>query len=351
MSAIGAILGIRSSPSSPRADEPVSAAKPRVRLLAMGGTIAVKESAEGALHALNADELVALIPGSSVELESVDVAVGSSVAFTGAQLLRLARSVVESADDGADGVLITHGTDTLEETLYFLALTVPRGRLGVVVTGAMRPADTPGADGPANLVAGLAVAVHEPARVVGPLLVLDGLMHSARFATKVSAQSVGGFASPAAGPLGRVLEGHPSIWFTPAYEDYLGLPDGDDLPRVELMRMTLGSGPEALSAVVATGPAGVVIDGFGGGHVPPALTEIIENSVSSGIPVVVTSRVGDGPTNSSTYGAPGCELDLQRRGVIMAGAISGVKARLRLAVALALGLNARDAFPLDDGTG
>ena len=318
-----------------------------MRLLAMGGTIAVKASAEGALHALNADELAALLPDTPVELESVDFAVGSSVAFTGAQLLQLAQAVVECADAGADGVLITHGTDTLEETLYFLALTVPRGRLGVVVTGAMRPADAPGADGPANLAAGLAAAAHEPTRTIGPLLVLDGLMHSARFATKVSAQSVAGFASPAAGPVGRVLEGRPSVWFTPAYEDYLGLPDGADLPRVELIRMALGVGPEVLAAVVETGPAAVVIDGFGGGHVPPALTEVIESAVSSEIPVVVTSRVGDGPTNSSTYGAFGCEVDLQSRGAIMAGAISGVKARLRLAVALALGLNVRDVFPLD----
>jgi len=111
--------------------------------------------------------------------------------------------------------------------------------------------------------------------------------------------------------------------------------------------MALGVGPEVLAAVVETGPAAVVIDGFGGGHVPPALTEVIESAVSSEIPVVVTSRVGDGPTNSSTYGAFGCEVDLQSRGAIMAGAISGVKARLRLAVALALGLNVRDVFPLD----
>ena len=82
----------------------MSAARPRVRLLAMGGTIAVKASAEGALHALNADELAALLPDTPVELESVDFAVGSSVAFTGAQLLQLAQAVVECADAGADGL-------------------------------------------------------------------------------------------------------------------------------------------------------------------------------------------------------------------------------------------------------
>ncbi len=91
---------------------------------------------------------------------------------------------------------------------------------------------------------------------------------------------------------------------------------------------------------------GLVIDGFGGGHVPPATLEVIDAAIADGMPVVMASRVGDGPTNSSTYGAPGCELDLQKRGVLMAGAISGVKARLRLAVALALGTAAADVFPV-----
>ncbi|MGI9659822.1 MAG: asparaginase, partial [Gaiellaceae bacterium] len=162
-----------------------------------------------------------------------------------------------------------------------------------------------------------------------------------------NALSVGGWGSPAAGPLGRVVEGRPSVWLTPAYDDFLGLPHGSDLPRVELLRMALGAGPEALEAVLATQPAGLVIDGFGGGHVPPALLGVIDEAVAQGVAVVMTSRVGDGPTNRSTYGAPGCEIDLQDRGALMAGALSGVKARLRLSVALALGMGAADVFPID----
>ncbi len=313
----------------------------------MGGTIAVKASDDGALHALAAEDLAALAPGSAVELETVDFAIGSSIALTGNQLLRLAQEVIESIERGAEGVVITHGTDTLEETLYFLALTVPRGDASVVVTGAMRPADAPGADGPANLAAALAVAAHRPATALGPVLVLDGLIHTARFAAKVNALSVGGFGSPAAGSVGRVVEGRASVWLTPAYDDYLGLPDAADLPRVELVRMVLGAEPSALAATLATQPAGLVIDGFGGGHVPPALLGVIDEAIASRVPVVLSSRVGDGPTNRSTYGAPGCELDLQERGALMAGAISGMKARLRLAVALGCGLDVAEVFPLD----
>ena len=318
-----------------------------VKLLAMGGTIAVTASADGALHALGADDLAALVPDVPVEIESIDFAVGSSIALSGEQLLELAREVIATPAGEVDGVVITHGTDTLEETLYFLALTVPRGAPAVVLTGAMRGADAPGADGPANLAAAVTVATHAPAAALGPVLVLDGLIHSARFAAKVSALSVGGWGSPAAGPLGRVVEGRPSVWLTPAYDDFLGTPSGSALPRVELMRMALGAGAEALAAVLATEPAGLVIDGFGGGHVPPATLGVIDAAIAEGVPVVMTSRVGDGPTNRSTYGAPGCELDLQQRGALMAGAISGVKARLRLGVALALGMNASSAFPVD----
>ena len=313
----------------------------------MGGTIAVKATDEGALHALDADDLAALVPDRQVEVEAVDFSVGSSIGLTCAQLLQLARAVTEGKESGATGAVVTHGTDTLEETLYFLALTVPRGEASVVVTGAMRPADAPGADGSANLAAALAVATHGPVADLGPVLVLDGMIHAARFAAKVNASSVSGFASPAAGPVGRVLEGRPSVWLTPAYDDYLGLPSAGDLPRVELARMALGAGPAALAATVATRPSGLVIDGFGGGHVPPVMLDVIDDALASGIPVVMSSRVGDGPTNRSTYGAPGCELDLQVRGVLMAGALSGVKARLRLAVALGLGLDARSVFPLD----
>lgn len=313
----------------------------------MGGTIAVKASADGALHALDADDLAALVPDAPVAIETVDFAQGSSIALGSARLLGLARVVTEASQSGLDGVVITHGTDTLEETLYLLALTVPRGPAAVVVTGAMRPADAPGADGPANLAAALAVATHPAAAQLGPVLVLDGFVHAARFAAKVSALSVGGWGSPAAGPLGRVVEGRPSVWLTPAYDDFLGLPEGADLPRIELVRMAIGAGPEALAAVLDTAPAGLVIDGFGGGHVPPATLGVVDDAIARGIPVVMSSRVGDGPTNRSTYGAPGCELDLQQRGALMAGAISGVKARMRLAVALALGMRAGDVFPID----
>lgn len=313
----------------------------------MGGTIAVKESADGALHALGADELAALVPDAPVEIETADLAVGSSVAFTGAQLLDLARHIEASETEGLGGVVVTHGTDTLEETLYLLALTLRRGRLAVVLTGAMRPADAPGADGPANLAAALTMAAHPPTAALGPVLVLDNLVHAARFATKVSALSVGGWGSPAAGPLGRVVEGRPSLWLTPVYDDFLGLPSVEELPRVELLRMSLGAGPDALAAVLATGPAGLVIEGFGGGHVPPVTLDVVDEAIARGTPVVMASRVGDGPTNRSTYGAPGCELDLQERGALMAGALSGVKARLRLAVALALGKSAADVFPVD----
>lgn len=318
-----------------------------MRLVAMGGTIAARSTDRGALHALGGEALAASVGVVGVELEAADLAAGSSIAFTDGTLLGLLAEVEDAVVAGRHGVVVTHGTDTLEETAYFLALTVPRGACAVVLTGAMRHDGSPGADGAANLRDALLVAADPRAAALGPVVVMDGAIHAARFATKLHPLSVGGFVSLLAGPLGIVSEGRVSRWLVPAYEDHLGRPTGPSLPRVELVRMALGSSPEGFAALLATRPAGLVIDGLGGGHVPPPLLDALDEAIAAGVAVVVASRAGEGPTNRDTYGAIGCELDLQERGAVMAGALGGAKARLRLAVALALGFAPRDAFPLD----
>ncbi|MEZ5102425.1 MAG: asparaginase domain-containing protein [Thermoleophilia bacterium] len=319
----------------------------RVRLVAMGGTIAARPTERGALHALGGEALAASVGVAGIVVEPVDLAAGSSIAFTDATLLALLAEIEAAGAAGLDGVVVTHGTDTLEETAYFLALAHPRGLCAVVLTGAMRHDGSPGADGAANLRDALLVAADPRSAALGPVVVMDGAIHPARFATKLHPLSVGGFASLLAGPLGRVSEGRVSLWLAPAFDDHLGRPAGPTLPRVELTRMALGASPAGFAAVLATRPAGVVVDGLGGGHVPPPLLDALDGALAAGVAVVVASRAGEGPTNRDTYGAVGCERDLQERGVVMAGALGGTKARLRLAVALALGLAAGDAFPVD----
>lgn len=317
----------------------------RIRLLATGGTIAFRSAEGGATPQAAGAELLATTGVEGLAVDVVDVASVSSIALRDEDLVALAAEVRASAALGYDGVVVAHGTDTLEETAYFLALACPDVGVPVVLTGAMRHDGSPGADGPANLRDALLAAAEPALAEVGPAVVWDGEIHAARFVAKTHGTRAAAFASLLAGPVGCVVERAVELWLAPRYVDALGPVASAPLPRVELVPMTIGAGPEHGVAVLGTGPAGIVIDGFGAGHVAPAALDVVDEAVAAGLPVVVASRCGAGPTLSETYGVPGTELDLRRRGALMAGALAPRKARLRLAVALALGVRPADAFP------
>ena len=318
-----------------------------VRLVAMGGTIAFDSTANGAGPRLDGKDLSAWLPVDGMSVEPVDVAQISSIGLRDEHLLALAETVAGAALDGCAGVIITHGTDTLEETAYFLALTHPRGQLPIVLTAAMRHNGMPGPDGPANLRAALITVANPEAADAGPVVVMADEIHAARFVTKTHGTRLAAFASPLSGPIGQILEERAIIWFAPRYADYIGRPAGTTLPRIELVKMVIGMAPDSLQAIIETMPDGLVFEGFGGGHVPPALLGILDEAIQRGIPTVIASRCGDGPTLQSTYAVPGAEIDLQARGAIMAGSLSAVKARLRLAVALATNTPLSVAFPAE----
>ena len=157
---------------------------------------------------------------------------------------------------------------------------------------------------------------------------------------------VSALASPGAGPLGEVAERRVDVWWHPAWEDYLGLPESVDGVEVELVRLGAGVSDTLLRAAVESRPAGIVVEGTGGGHVMPPLLPVLDGAIAGGIPVVLASRAASGPNLERTYRMPGSEVDLAERGVILAGALSGQKARLRLLVGLALGRDARELFPV-----
>lgn len=317
----------------------------RVRLIGMGGTIAFGSAAGGAVPRLDAADLAAGLGTLANSIDPFELTNESSIALRDQQLIALARSVDKSIDDEYDAVVITHGTDTMEETAYFLALTIERSRAAIVLTGAMRHHDLDGYDGLANLRAALITARTSGLADIGPVVVMSDEIHSARFVTKSHATSPGAFTA-STGPLGQVVESEATLWFKPIYTDFLGKVTASQLPRVELVTMVVGINPAALEAVIATQPDGIVIEGFGGGHVAPALLRSVDQAMAHGIPIVVASRCGDGPTLHQTYAVPGTEIDLQARGAIMAGKISALKARLRLAVAIASGQPIKAAFPV-----
>ena len=320
---------------------------PRIKLIALGGTIASIGEGGAVAPRLSGTALVAGLPGlDGVTLEAADLPPVASFDLGPPQMLEVARLAVAAIDDGCRGIVVTQGSDTLEETVYLLALTLGR-TVPVAVTGALRNPTLPGADGPANLIAAVRVAACADAAALGPVAVLGDEIHLARWATKVHTSRTWAIQSPGAGPVGEVVEGSVRLWHAPLFTDVLGRPGSLDGVRVDLVRTFGGDDGRLLRALAADAPSGVVVEGTGGGHIPSAALAAVDALVADGVPVVVASRCAAGRNLERTYDMPGSETDLLRRGVLPAGWLSGAKARLRLMVALALGLEPKDVFPVD----
>lgn len=313
---------------------------PLVSVLGLGGTIAMASPdspADGVRPALDAGALVAAVPGlqevARVRARSLQVVPGASLGF--ADVLGCLDAVRAEVDTEAVGVVVTQGTDTLEECAYLLDLLWDRDE-PLVVTGAMRHPGQPGADGPANLLAATAVAAAGTARGRGVLVVMDDDVHPARYVIKRHSSSTGAFVSVDAGPIGRVLESTPVFLATVPRHPALPTPAPTANPRVALVEATLDDRGELLRLAGEAGYDGVVLGAFGVGHVATATAEIVSD-LAGRIPVVFTSRTGAGGTARSTYGFVGSERDLLARGAIGAGFLDARKARILLWALLAGG--------------
>lgn len=319
----------------------------RVAVLATGGTIATVPNLVGkATTALGAAEVAGaagVVP--NVEILQRDVLAQSSRAMTPQDMLTVASAVEEElANADVDGVVVTHGTDTLEETAYMLSL-VCAPDAPIVFTGAMRRPEQPGADGPGNVAAAITAAAYSQLSRLGPVVVVGDEIHAARWVTKVHTVRPAAFASPEVGPVGIIAEGR--VHLTPAISEAqtLGRPAWVT-HRVELLQAAAGVDGLLVNSAAAVAD-GLVVAGTGGGHVPPPMADALVGAASKGTPVVLGSRVGAGPVLRSTYSGTGSETHLLTHGVLPAGRLSPVKARLRLLVALGLGLSAEDVFPLE----
>jgi len=318
-------------------------------MLAMGGTISSVPTGDTAevTPSLKAEELIASLPvlRDVAQIEWGDVVTIASFAVTLHDMYTVAGETLKAFDEGCDGVVVTHGTDTIEETSYALALMVPRGK-AIAVTGAMRNPTVPGADGQGNLVAAFMTAARPEAGALGPVLVLNDEMHAARFATKSHSTRPSTFVSAGSGPIGEVSEDRAYFWFSPTYQDYLGMPDELPDATVPLIKVASEIDDVLLRAATAQKPPAIVIEGFGGGHVPVTLLNAIDDAIAAGVDIVIAPRVLGGRTLERTYRMPGAETDLIDRGVIPAGHLSGHKARLRVMIGLALGRDVRSLFPV-----
>ncbi|MBV9022963.1 MAG: asparaginase [Streptomycetaceae bacterium] len=301
-----------------------------VLVVTLGGTIAMSKSSGdtgGVTPRLTGADLVAAVPGLdeavSIALEDFRQVPGASLTVD--DIAELAERCHKAAASGTDGIVITQGTDTLEETAFLLDLLY-QADAPVVLTGAMRNAAMPGADGPANLLAAVRTAADPAARGLGALAVFADEIHAARHVRKIHSTSTGAFASPDAGPIGHVIEGVPRLHFSVRRHRAVPLPL--KAATVEIVPTVLGGSAAVLDGLEHRAN-GAVVAAFGVGHVPATWVEPLER-LAARMPVVLASRTGAGYVLTSTYAFPGSESDLLARGLISAGPLDPYKARLLL---------------------
>jgi L-asparaginase len=249
-----------------------------------------------------------------------------------ATLAELTAAVAEALEAGASGAVVTQGTDTIEETSYLLHL-YHRHDAPLIFTGAMRNPTMAGAEGPANLLAAVVAAADPSARHRGVLVVINDEIHAARHVRKTHATALDTFRSPAAGPVGRVVEGQVHFAGPPQPRLTVPPPQPGAGPRVAIYTAVLGDDASTLTGVAAA-VDGLVVAGMGGGHVPEKLVDSLGKAAAA-MPVVLTTRTGAGAVLRNTYGYAGSERDLLGRGLIPAGDLDPLKARILLRCLLA----------------
>jgi L-asparaginase len=315
-----------------------SSKKPKVVIVATGGTIAGSaESATAAGYssgAVGVDILIQAVP----QLKDVAEVKGEQVASIGSQdmndevWLKLANSVNKLlADPTVDGVAVTHGTDTLEETSYFLDLVVKSDK-PVVMTGSMRPSTAMSADGPLNIFNAVAIAADKTARGRGVLVAIDDDVHAAHDLIKGHTTDVATFSSGEAGLVGAVLFGK-TIWYrTPIQvhttKSEMSVANAKALPRVDIIYAHANMSPDIITSAVQNGAKGLVIAGVGDGNMTAPALEAAKAAAAKGVVVVRSSRVNGGIIRRNI------EVNDDQLGTVASMELNPSKARVLLQLAL-----------------
>ncbi|MEC5422441.1 asparaginase [Virgibacillus sp. C22-A2] len=303
-----------------------------ILIIHTGGTISMIENKEtGEVNTTNTHPLTDLSFHFKAYGNTEEIIVYSlpSPQITPHHMLNLALKI-EELIHSYDGIIVTHGTDTLEETAYFLDLVLKTEK-PVIITGAMRSSNEIGSDALYNLISSLRVAVEDEASNKGVLVVMNDEIHTAKNVTKTSTSNVATFQSPQYGPLGIITK--ESVFFHHTVISRYSHPIKEISNKVFLLKAYAGMDDVLLEGVYQVKPDGLVIEGFGQGNLPIETVAPIRKMIKANIPVILVSRCYEGVVQP-TYGYEGGGKDLKEMGVILANSLTGPKARIKLLIAL-----------------
>lgn len=308
----------------------------KIKIFTTGGTIAMmpSNSMGGLVPAKNGKQLLNTLPdlGQLCRLELVEFSNVPSPHVKPSDIFRLSKLVSKALEQSnIDGVVITHGTDTLEESAYLMSL-ITNSEKPIVFTAAMKPGASTGSDGPSNIISACKVAVSREAKGHGVVVVMNEEIHTAREVRKTYTSNVATFNSPGYGPIGLVDEDRVIFLRKSLIRQKFSIENLET--SVELIKTTEGCSDLFINAAIDSNVKGLVLEGFGRGDVPPNLVPAIKRALRKGVVIVMTSRCFLGRV-LGVYGYRGGGKELRDMGVIFSGDLSGPKARIKLMVALA----------------
>lgn len=309
----------------------------KILLVTTGGTIAMGGSLKkGFKPELRVKEFLSKLPSfkRKIKIDVIEYANLPSPHITLKHMLEIRNIILENSEK-YDGFVITHGTDTLEETAYFLSLSIPPGKV-IVVTAAMRANTELGIDGPRNIYSSIRVAADPGSKTHKVVVVLNDEIFDAKNVTKVRTSNITSFSSQDLGILGIVDEDKVLFYKKRHFKEFYKIEN--IVEDVCLIKLYAGADSYFIEKAVERGVSGIVIEALGRGNVPPKVVPGIQKAINSKIPVLIVSRTYQGRV-LDVYGYEGGGKQLKKMGCILGGSLSGQKARIKLSVLLSAHLN------------
>lgn len=311
----------------------------KIALISTGGTIASKRNPDtglltaGVMSGKELSEMCDLPLHLNVDVVSIFQIPSNHMTFHHLITLREKIEKILSNEE-IDGIVVTHGTDTLEETAYFLDLVISDKR-PIVVTGSQRDPAATGTDAIVNLRQAVLLAADPQCQDMGTIVLFNERIFSGRYVKKEHASNINGFTSYGFGYLGIVDQETPYIYQRPIKREVYTIKN--ELPSIEIVKCYMGSDGKFIDCAVEHGAKGIVIEAPGRGHAPPFILESVKGAVKKGIPILLTTSAEEGEVKT-VYDFPGSAWSLQNEGVVLAGDYDSKKARIKLAVLLASGV-------------